>query len=473
VWQIGGHYQGGIVLSPTAVGGALGLLVGESDGFAIDATTEGGTVAVIDTGTPANDLSNVALNSSNLVNGGTSPKLVHWDSAPFVRTVSAGDIAQSYDAAAGKFGILVEPAATNLSLQSEDFATTWGTNNSTVAANDTTAPDGSTTADKITESGGAGLQNAYQSIAVFSSDTDYALSVYAKAGTQSNIGIYLTKAGGGEEHIHATFNLGTGATGETDVGTTSGTVTSSSITAVGDGWYRCVLVGKITETTGYFCITPLASATGNTFDSSGEVSYTGTGKTIYLWGAQMELGPVATSYIPTVTATATRARDAVNVVLTTTPYSATENTAYLDGKTFAFATEGGFNPRLLSFNDPTNGTTETADFLAFGVTGGQGRWGGDRNAVSQWDMTSLGALALATRFQITGASKVDDYAATLDGAAIATDVSGTMPIGINSMRLGYLTATVAGGGMPMLIYRIVCVPRRVTDGDLPTWRYNF
>jgi hypothetical protein len=204
-------------------------------------------------------------------------------------------------------GSWVKPrSSTNLVLQSQTLATApWGVNNATLTANDTTAPDGTATAEKITESGGAGLQNIYQSIATISSATDYTLSVYAKAGTQSYVGLYLTKAGGGEEHIHATFNLATGATGETDVGTTSGTITSSTIRPAGNGWYRCTLTGKITETTGYFCVTPLDAATGNTFDSSGEVSYTGTGKTIYLWGAQLELGAGAYTYIPTTSASAT------------------------------------------------------------------------------------------------------------------------------------------------------------------------
>jgi len=258
---------------------AWNLLGGEAQGMASDFTIDNGrgAVSVKDNATAANNYTNIKADDW-WTNAGTSPKIV-----------------------TGSDGVL-RWAPHNLCLQSQTFTTTWGVNNATVDVNDTTAPDGTLTAEKITESGGAGIQNIYQSIASLLSDIPYTLSVYVKAGTQSNVGVYFTKAGGGEEHIHATFNLATGATGETDVGTTSGTIVSSSITAVGDGWYRCVLAGRVTETTLYFGVTPLPTATGNTFDSSGEVSYTGTGKTIFVWGAQLNRGTVPTDYLVTTTA---------------------------------------------------------------------------------------------------------------------------------------------------------------------------
>ena len=44
---------------------------------------------------------------------------------------------------------LVKYAPHNLVLQSEDFSTTWTATNATVTTNNTTAPDGTTTADKF------------------------------------------------------------------------------------------------------------------------------------------------------------------------------------------------------------------------------------------------------------------------------------------------------------------------------------
>ena len=48
-------------------------------------------------------------------------------------------------------GILVEEARTNLCLQSQNFATSWSTSNTTVSTDSTTSPDGTSNADTITE----------------------------------------------------------------------------------------------------------------------------------------------------------------------------------------------------------------------------------------------------------------------------------------------------------------------------------
>ena len=50
-------------------------------------------------------------------------------------------------------GLLVEPAATNLCLQSEDITTTWSFSDATRTADAITAPDGNTTADELTATG--------------------------------------------------------------------------------------------------------------------------------------------------------------------------------------------------------------------------------------------------------------------------------------------------------------------------------
>jgi hypothetical protein len=631
--------------SQAVIAGALALLAGETDGFAIDATTYdsvtaaayvggpvGGTVAVIDTGTPANDLSDVPLDASNLVQSGTSPKMVHHAASPYVRwsahnlhlrsqefattwntsnvTVSADALAgpdgtttadratgsgadwllysnnstidvaltagfvytfsvfakynnrqflrflisnsdfaqrqdsyfdiqngatgsntivgtdvvfvseaiadagggwyrcqvtvainnsadygfvfsatttdggagasgaivelwgaqvnrgpiatpylattttarigipQSYDAAAAQYGILVEPAATNLCLRSEDIATIWTNSNTTESTNATAAPDAQTTADKVVEaSDTAQVHSIGQSISV-TSGTAYTFSCYLKQGerTWARLSAGTTRFA---DNFHCDFNLSAGTEGTNGAG-----ATNAGIESVGNGWYRCF-------------ITATADSTGaETFsvvigEGDTDVTYNGDGSSgIYIWGAQVESGPVATSYIPTLGSTVTRAVDNVNALVSTMPWSATEGTVYADylpsvatgTQVVWHADDGTGDERIYQYRG-------TSDPLVSVIDGG----------VNQLAPLDLGTITGGARSQTTFAWKANDFAGSHGGAAIVADTGGTIPT-MTTFRLGTDQGSSQLNG---LIKRLVWVPRRVVDGDLPTWRYNF
>ena len=167
---------------------------------------------------------------------------------------------------------LIQWAPNNLLTFSEQFDNAaWSTYFVTVAANTTVAPDGSRTADTLTFAPSViDYHSVFRTVAV-AAGLLYTTSVYAKAGTTS---VFSMEFRGSSSAPDVVFNLANGTV-------TSGTGT---ITPVGDGWYRC----SVTKTS--------VDASELIIFGTGLISAAGT---IFLWGAQLELGSTATTYNPT------------------------------------------------------------------------------------------------------------------------------------------------------------------------------
>jgi hypothetical protein len=218
-----------------------------------------------------------------------------------LESVASGVPRLDYPAANGCPALLVEPAATNLTLRSEEFDDAyWTKNNSTISANATAAPDGATTADKIVAASGTVNANVVrQNITI--SATAQTISVFLKQGefTWSRIRVFDRRNSTG---YNLFINLATGQLGAIPAGATA------TISIAANGFYRVqisipAVVGGTTE-----CDVFVGAAS-----SDGVADVVGDGvKGIFLWGAQLETGSVATSYIPTVAATATRNADVIS-----------------------------------------------------------------------------------------------------------------------------------------------------------------
>lgn len=173
---------------------------------------------------------------------------------------------------------LIEKVRTNVATYSEDFSNAaWNKYQANITANTVVAPNGTTTADTITDNAVNDVHIAYQSISFPAGE--YSVSCYAKANTLSHA--FLQIYNGTSFYVSGIFNL------------TNGTVSGAgSITAAGNGWYRLSFTAQITAGVGFAYV-------GTSNGSS--VAYVGTGQSIYIWGYQAETG-VATPYIPTLTA---------------------------------------------------------------------------------------------------------------------------------------------------------------------------
>ncbi len=201
-------------------------------------------------------------------------------------------------------GLLIEESRTNLVTYSEQFDNAaWSKVNSTISANATTAPDGTVTADKLVENTATAnhVMNRSNPITV-AANTLHTLTVYAKAAERTSIQLLLV-SGTYMAGVSYFFNLSNGTVSAPAI-TGSTAIYSSSITSVGNGWYRCVVTAIVdTTSTSINWNTSILSGTSTTV-------YTGDGTSgLFIWGAQLEVGSFPTSYIPTVAASVTRAAD--------------------------------------------------------------------------------------------------------------------------------------------------------------------
>jgi hypothetical protein len=194
----------------------------------------------------------------------------------------------------GSASFLLEPQRTNLVTYSEQFDNVaWVKTNSTVSANTTTSPDGTTNADSLVDNSTSGIHGLIaQNIG---GSGTYTFSFYAKANTLSRVGI-LT---------NSTVNLSLALTAlvfdlENGVVVNSVSGITASIQSVGNGWYRCSAVIPSSGAGNYL----IATSNGGT-----TVNYIGSGQSVFVYGAQLELGAYLTTYIPTQATTATRLAD--------------------------------------------------------------------------------------------------------------------------------------------------------------------
>lgn len=201
-------------------------------------------------------------------------------------------------------GILLEGSRQNLILRSEEFDNgSWTITNVTTSANADTSPDGTVTADRLIEDGATSEHMKSQGLTA-TADVRHAVSVFAKAGTRNFLALTIRDVSAGTNRVQAWFNLATGAVGTvSNVG--AGTQAQAYIVKLGNGWYRCMLVGACNNGD----TTPIATVQVANVD--GILFYTGDGASyISVWGAQFENNVAfPTAYIPTVGSAVTRAAD--------------------------------------------------------------------------------------------------------------------------------------------------------------------
>ena len=198
-------------------------------------------------------------------------------------------------------GVTTAMAEQNLVLQSQTFDNaSWVKSATTVTANTTVAPDGTTTAETLAEDTATSAHFTYQTgLGVVGSKT-YSFSVYGKNISGQYLNLSVFNVNNTTSYGAAIFDLSTGAVSSSGASGTGYSVVSTNVTSVGSGWYRCELV-MTTGTSADVMWATIAMANSTTLGSYGITSYTGTSRSIAIWGAQLENRSAISAYTATTT----------------------------------------------------------------------------------------------------------------------------------------------------------------------------
>ena len=320
--------RGGISQSHTLVTGAMYLVSFELVSGAVQVKYKGGSGSLsqyfngedwnqlttagvyqtrfVATGTDG-DISLLAINNGvTAVLDNISVKEVTFDQPDGTLTLfeHPDDVPRvEYDADGNRLGLLVEEARTNLLHYSEDFSQSyWNKTAATISTDVTTAPDGTTTADKLV------VNNATADTEKFVNRNIYAYvnqtvtgSVFLKKAEYTWVQVNLYNLSSNPNRVWV--NLDTGA-----VGTNLSSI-PVTVTDVGNGWYRVALTATIQQVGNAFMTVAVADADGDLYTNIGDEE-SGT----FLWGAQLEAGSFPTSYIKSNSgSTTTRSADVASI----------------------------------------------------------------------------------------------------------------------------------------------------------------
>ena len=336
-------------------------------------------------------------------------------------------------------GLLIEESRINQCLQSQTLtAAGWNVTRSSVTVSSVLSPNNTTFGFKLTEDSSTNTHFVQRDPVVVSLLATVTTSIFAKAGERT--WIFLLDAGAAKGCY---FNLTNGTLG-------TQTSTGASITAVGNGWYRCTVTSAVAAAASQIRI---LLATDN-----GVVSYTGDNTSgAFLFGGQTEVGAFPTSYIPTTTSAVTRNAD--NAVMTGTNFSSWYN-----------ATEGAL--QTVSTTISTTQEASTGASLYLDGSNFMATYFGQANKprllvrnAGTFDVNTTASVAQSNPFDQVFAYKSGSISFASNATLIVNSVNKPIPTP-NSLYIGYYPAVGAAGYANAWISRVAYWPQRLINNEV-------
>jgi hypothetical protein len=327
-------------------------------------------------------------------------------------------------------GLLIEGARTNLQPYSADTtntATGWDVNFTTQVANFGIAPDGTQTSVQQTETGLTTSTTNTLTLVTIPSGSPVTISSFLKAGTVGGWFRFIGASTAGLTNgVSAFFDIASNAIGNLSARGT-GTSLSSSLLSIGGGWYRPTVTYTVASVT-------TAKLYLNTAQSDGSGNRD-IDETYEIWGSQIEAGGFASSYIPTVDAAVSRSADSCQTTdLAALGFNAAEGAIVVEfefegilGNQWVIQFDGGSSANRMALR--SSGTS-------LGITGSTG-------GVTDLNITLATPPVARTRYKVAFAYKNNDFAASLNGAAVVTDTSAQVPP-VTTFRVGSSIGSAEG-----------------------------
>ena len=252
--------------------------------------------------------------------------------AGLIETVGSGEPRIDFNNDA-KGALLLEPTRSNLITYSEDFLSgAWTKESSTIVADSSISPDGNLNATKLTSNTSSGLIRASYNSSI---GVDHTFSFFIKNDNSLSSDITIrTSSTAVNSTINWTNNVLTSITNGTGV---------TDFESYGNGWYRVFTSYESIEAEQRCKI---------------YASRNGDGASVYIYGAMIEQGSYATSYIPTQgqSGGVTRVADSISINLPDTDSFNSSNGFSLITEFGAGAAGSGSSSVFLTVNDDTSST---------------------------------------------------------------------------------------------------------------------
>lgn len=302
-------------------------------------------------------------------------------------------------------GILIEEARSNLLLYSNYFdnAVSWNKTTSTIASNAAISPDGTMSASFMTATAGGGRVTQIAAATA----TSLIFSVYVKQGNALTQQFIIRNNTTATNLVAPILNWAT---------KTTNAPATTSVTSVGNGWYRVAIA----------CTTGVTIGDSMQYYTYAGASGNAVGDTVYMYGAQVEAGTFATSYIPTSASAVARSADSVSVNNFSSWFNSSEGTfvAQVDTGSIdnaAVFAVGSTTSDIIRFFRQSDGQPVFQDIVGSTNLANLGA------GVGSWLQTSSPKAAM-----VYG---LNDFRLSVNGGSVISDISGTVPI-VTQMTLG-------------------------------------